>query len=59
MDKKPFIINFKKLFLMYTTGFLIAYTLPEKQFFTLMNSYHISVNQKLEIIDKEEHYKII
>jgi hypothetical protein len=60
MDNKKvkFLINFKKIFIVYTAGFVISYSLPNKYFFSVMNYYHNRINQRLEIIEKDDYFKI-
>jgi hypothetical protein len=58
MVKKEFIFNIKKILLMYFTGFSIAYALPNKYFFAIMNFYHKQLNDKLLVIDKDDYYSI-
>jgi hypothetical protein len=57
--KNKLVVNLKKVFFVYFTGFGIAFFMPEKYFFVIMNLYHKRLNDNLLVIDKGDYYKII
>ena len=57
--QKRLIIDYKKIIMVYSLGFISAFLIPEKHFFGMMNILHKKINEDLIVLDKEEYYKLI
>jgi hypothetical protein len=51
-------VKIKKVMAMYFIGFSSAFLLPKKFFFNIMSMYHEKINDSIQIIEEEHHYKI-
>lgn len=60
MNKKKVLqVNLKRIFLVYSIGFATALFMPKKYFMFIMGKHYERINNNLEVIEKNDYYKVI
>jgi hypothetical protein len=52
-------IQFKKPLIMYGLGFSVGLAIPHKYFQKIMTYYYNNLNDRITIVEFEEHFSII
>lgn len=51
-------INFKKVVIVFSVGFISAYLMPQKYFIKIMSYYHTKINDSLMVRETDNYYKL-